>query len=196
MTTPPGASYRSRIIVSQKIIPVLGLSLPLFVFWIFANYSDTALPLDDLTLLADRLNRRSDFHGKPSFPLFGQKCPNNILANPSCFCKNYFYFFLPKTGWYAGGEGALCLSPGTKAGGTKPPCLICPIRLSAFRPALLISPDDPALGQVVGGELDGHLIPRKDTDKVHPQLTADMCQHLVPILQLHLQQLKPFDHAL
>ena len=96
MTTPPGASYRSRIIVSQKIIPVLGLSLPLFVFWIFANYSDTALPLDDLTLLADRLNRRSDFHGKPSFPLFGQKCPNNILANPSCFCKNYFYFFLPK----------------------------------------------------------------------------------------------------
>ena len=55
MTTPPGASYRSRIIVSQKIIPVLGLSLSLFVFRILADNPDTAFSLDYLALFADRL---------------------------------------------------------------------------------------------------------------------------------------------
>ena len=39
--------------------------------------------------------------------------------------------------------------------------------------SLLVSPDDPALGKIVGGHFQSHLISGKDPDIVHAELSAD-----------------------
>ena len=40
---------------------------------------------------------------------------------------------------------------------------------------LFISPDNSSFAQIVWGHLNGHLISRKNTDKIHSQLSADVC---------------------
>ena len=59
-----------------------------------------------------------------------------------------------------------------------------PCALSA---QLLGSPSDSALGQIIGRHLDGHLVSRHDANVVHPQLTGNVCQNGVLVLQLHLK---------
>src|SRR5574340_853641 len=39
-------------------------------------------------------------------------------------------------------------------------------------------------GKVIGREFNGHLVPRKDFNEMHPHLTGDVCQDLVSILHL------------
>lgn len=63
--------------------------------------------------------------------------------------------------------------------GTRFPC--------ALSAQLLGSPSDSALGQIIGRHLDSHLIARHDTNVVHPQLTGNVCQNGVLVLQLHLK---------
>ena len=41
---------------------------------------------------------------------------------------------------------------------------------------LLASPGDAAAGQIVGRHLDRDLVPGKDTDKVHPELSGNVRQ--------------------
>src|SRR3954464_1646717 len=51
--------------------------------------------------------------------------------------------------------------------------------------SLLGAERDPRLGQIVGRELHGHLVPRKDPDVVHPHLPGDVAENDVAVLQLH-----------
>ena len=46
---------------------------------------------------------------------------------------------------------------------------------------------DPALGQIVGADLDGHAVARKNPDVVHPHLAGDPRHDLVAVLQLHAE---------
>src|SRR5258708_29948362 len=50
---------------------------------------------------------------------------------------------------------------------------------------LLQAVRDPTARQVVGRELYSNAVAWQDPDEVHPKLSRDMCQHLVPILQLN-----------
>src|SRR5690349_7322276 len=43
---------------------------------------------------------------------------------------------------------------------------------------------DPAARQVVGRKLDSHAVAGQDPDEVHPELSGDMGQHFVSVLQL------------
>ena len=52
---------------------------------------------------------------------------------------------------------------------------------------LFIPPDDPSLVEIVGRELDGHLIAGKDADKIHSQLAADMSKNLMSVVQSNLK---------
>ena len=52
---------------------------------------------------------------------------------------------------------------------------------------LLISPDDPALGQVISGHLQGDLVSGKNTNKVLTKLTADVGENDRAILKLYLE---------
>ena len=64
---------------------------------------------------------------------------------------------------------------------------------SIFRPNfylsqyLFVSPDDSALGQIVWGHLQGYFIARKNTDIIHAELSADVCQNLMAVFQLYLE---------
>jgi len=49
----------------------------------------------------------------------------------------------------------------------------------------LESVGDTTTGEVVGGELDLDLVAGKDADVVHAHLSTDMCQNLVPVIELH-----------
>src|SRR4029078_449102 len=49
---------------------------------------------------------------------------------------------------------------------------------------LLQSVRDPAARQVVGRELHAHAVAGQDPDEVHPELSGNMRQHSVPVLQL------------
>src|SRR5437879_2958660 len=49
----------------------------------------------------------------------------------------------------------------------------------------LIPVDDSPTRQIVGRELDGHLIARKNANKIFAHLARNMRQHLVLIVQLH-----------
>src|SRR5580765_7790024 len=51
--------------------------------------------------------------------------------------------------------------------------------------SLLRAEGDPRLRQIVGGELDGHLVAGQDPDVVHPHLPGDVPEHHVAVLQLH-----------
>ena len=51
---------------------------------------------------------------------------------------------------------------------------------------LFISPDNASLGQIVGGQLQGHPVSGEDTDEILSQLSADMGQNPVSVLQFHL----------
>ena len=53
--------------------------------------------------------------------------------------------------------------------------------------SLFIHPDNPALGQIVWGQLNGNFVAWQDTDIVHTKLSADMCQYLVAVFQLDLE---------
>ena len=50
---------------------------------------------------------------------------------------------------------------------------------------LLVSIRDATAREVVGGELDLHLVAREDSDVVHPHLSRDVRQHLVAVLELY-----------
>src|SRR5581483_8733615 len=50
---------------------------------------------------------------------------------------------------------------------------------------LLEAIGDPAPGQVVGRQLDLHLVAGEDPDEVHPHLARHVGQYLVSVIQLH-----------
>src|SRR6266850_8284207 len=52
-------------------------------------------------------------------------------------------------------------------------------------PRLLVPVDDPPAIEIVGRELNRHLVPGQNLDEVHPHLARDMGQDAVPVLQLH-----------
>src|SRR5687767_12264489 len=49
---------------------------------------------------------------------------------------------------------------------------------------LLVPVGDATTAEVVGSELDLHTIARENSDVVHPHLPGDVCEHLVPVLEL------------
>src|SRR5690242_20577614 len=53
----------------------------------------------------------------------------------------------------------------------------------ARRASLLVAVDDATAGQVVGRQLDRHLVPGKDLDEVHPHLPGDVGEHHVLVLE-------------
>src|SRR5262245_23171360 len=59
----------------------------------------------------------------------------------------------------------------------------CPHRWG--RALAAVAEDDPASGQVVGAQFHEHPVVRKDLDVVLTDLSADVSQHLVAVLQLH-----------
>ena len=52
---------------------------------------------------------------------------------------------------------------------------------------LLISPDDSALGQVIGGHLQCDLVSGKNADEVLTKLPADVCQDNGAVLKLYAE---------
>ena len=52
---------------------------------------------------------------------------------------------------------------------------------------LLASPGDAAAGQIVRRHLHRYLVAGKDPDKVHPELTGNMCQDDVAVADIHLE---------
>ena len=58
------------------------------------------------------------------------------------------------------------------------------IERGAATTATLTSAGDSALGQVIGGHLDGDLVAGEDADVVHPHLAGDVCEDFVAGLQL------------
>ena len=58
LTTKPGSAFRQ-----SGILYLASSALLLLMLGILADDHHTALPLDNLALLADRLHRRTNFHG-------------------------------------------------------------------------------------------------------------------------------------
>src|SRR5512132_4007692 len=50
--------------------------------------------------------------------------------------------------------------------------------------SLLVAVGDATPAEVVGGELDLHAVAGENPDVVHPHLPGDVCEHLVPVLEL------------
>src|SRR5680860_2563 len=63
-------------------------------------------------------------------------------------------------------------------------------------PLLLVPVGDATPAEVVGSELDLHLVAGEDPDVVHPHLPGDVGEHLVPVLELDTEHgvRKRFDH--
>jgi DJ-1/PfpI family len=62
----------------------------------------------------------------------------------------------------------------------------CSSCLGVSRPRLRPVPEgDPATGEVVRAELHEHPVIRQDLDVILPYLAADVCEHLVPVRELH-----------
>ena len=55
------------------------------------------------------------------------------------------------------------------------------------RVSLFCSPGDPAFGQVIRRKLQRHSVAGQDPDEVLAKLTADMRQHLMPVLKFNLK---------
>ena len=53
---------------------------------------------------------------------------------------------------------------------------------------LFVSPDDSALCQVIGGHLQGHFIPRQDSDEILSELAADMSKNDCPVFQFYTEK--------
>ena len=60
-------------------------------------------------------------------------------------------------------------------------CSFCFITL------LFISPDNPSLGQIIRGHLNRYFVTRQNPDKVHAELSADVGENLMSVLQLYLK---------
>ncbi len=68
LTQPGQKQYGSLYNNCCKQLQAEGLALTLFVFWILTDNADASLSLNDLALIANGFNRRSDFHVNPPFP--------------------------------------------------------------------------------------------------------------------------------
>lgn len=53
---------------------------------------------------------------------------------------------------------------------------------------------DPGLGQIVGGQLDGHAVAGHDPDEVFPHLSGDVREHDVTVGELHAEH-RPGEHV-
>ena len=53
---------------------------------------------------------------------------------------------------------------------------------------LFVSPDDSALCQVIGGHLQGHFIPRQDSDEILSELAADMSENNCSVLKFDAEK--------
>ena len=60
------------------------------------------------------------------------------------------------------------------------------LRLS-FALAALGTEGDPAPGEIVGREFDRHPVTGKNLDIVHPHLSRDVGENLVPVVQFNLK---------
>ena len=69
--------------------------------------------------------------------------------------------------------------------------------LSSWSGALLVAVRDTATGQVIGSELDLHLVSWEDPDVVHPHLSGDMGEDFVSVLELDAEHRvgKWFNHG-
>ena len=52
---------------------------------------------------------------------------------------------------------------------------------------LLVSPGDPSLAQIIRGKFHRDPVSGQDADIIHAEFAADMRQHLVSVLQFHLE---------
>ena len=57
-----------------------------------------------------------------------------------------------------------------------------------FSCVLLTSPSDPAVGQIIGRHLNGYLVTGQDFDEIHPKLTGNVCQNVVAVANVQLEQ--------
>jgi hypothetical protein len=53
---------------------------------------------------------------------------------------------------------------------------------------LFVTVGDPALGQIVGGQLHGHTIAREDADAVSAEFAGQMGEDGAVLIQLHAEQ--------
>src|SRR5689334_11975685 len=60
-------------------------------------------------------------------------------------------------------------------------------RTHACRWSVPVAVEDPASGQVVRAELHEYAVVREDLDVVLADLSADVREHVVAVLQLHLE---------
>jgi hypothetical protein len=56
-----------------------------------------------------------------------------------------------------------------------------------IKPPLFASPGDPSARQIVRRHLDSDLVPRKDTDEVHPKLSGNVRQNRVTVADVNLE---------
>ena len=54
-----------------------------------------------------------------------------------------------------------------------------------FHDGSLVAIGDPTSAEVVGGQFHLHLVAGQDSDVVHPHLSGDVGEHLVPVLELN-----------
>ena len=60
-------------------------------------------------------------------------------------------------------------------------------RVCSVNSLLFISPDNPSLGQIIRGHLNRYFVTRQNPDKVHAELSADVGENLMSVLQLYLK---------
>jgi hypothetical protein len=95
LTQPGQKQYGSLYNNCCKQLQAEGLALTLFVFWILTDNADASLSLNDLALIANGFNRRSDFHVNPPFMVlmnsYGCAFVGRYYSQPSTphFSKDY-----------------------------------------------------------------------------------------------------------
>ena len=55
-------------------------------------------------------------------------------------------------------------------------------------PRLLAAPGNAAAGEVIGGHLHRYFVARQNPDEIHPELSGDMGQNLVPVSNVNLKR--------
>ena len=136
---------------------------------VLADHHDAAVTPDHFALLADRLDARINLHVTLSFACDHRR-ERSVLTD-----------LLQSTG-----TAKSC------------PQLGFPTRRDPGSLwVLLVSVNDAAASQVVGGKLHHHAVVRQDPDVVLPHLAADVGEYLVAVLQLNAEHRigQGFDNA-
>ena len=133
---------------------------------ILADDHDAALALDDLALFADRLDGRTNLHALLPPVVESERVrrmPPRILHTLGL--EQSINYYTPDV---------------TNRQGEIP----YKLRFSVLG---LAAPGNTATGEVVGAQLDGHLVTLVDADEVHAHLAGDNSGNLIAIGQLNLE---------